>query len=289
MRSEMWQDRLKRWMALREGARRAMWRDPENEERPAAPRRTFVRSEVPLGIEQFLASATGLAADRHGEPPGPHWRLRWTAESLPAGCDLAVSLGRAIEGVNAGALHEDFAPLAGARPEDLLFFDTETLGLGNAGVFLIGCLVLADGELAVEQFFAQDYSEEAAILRAFAGRAAARGVLVSFNGRSFDMPLLSCRAGMWQVDMAGAEGMHHLDLLYECRRRWAGTLPDCRLQTVEAALSGRAREDDVPGWQIPSVYHEFVACGDARPLGPILRHNVLDLVAMAEILVELVG
>ena len=181
-------------------------------------------------------------------------------------------------------LHEDLGPLVPARGEDLLFFDTETLGLGNAGVFLIGWLRISEGRLAVEQVLAQDYSEEAAILRAFAGRAQGRGVLISFNGKSFDMPLLSCRAGMWHVDLAAAEHMGHVDLLYECRRRWATELPDCRLQTVEAALCGRRRDDDVPGWQIPAVYHEFVSHGDARPLGPILRHNMMDLVAMAEIL-----
>ncbi len=291
MRAEMWQDRLKRWMARRgqvlhtpgEGQRGRRQR----QERPTPE--PIGRSADPVGIEQLFASARGLTAERRAGGTGgtartggcagrrspfrphPRWPppspMRWGARS-------------------GAGLHEDFGPLTGAGAEDLLFFDTETLGLGNSGVFLIGCLTLADGELAVEQLFAQDYSEEAAILRAFAERAEGRGVLVSFNGKSFDMPLLSCRAGVWRVDLAAAENLHHLDLLYECRRRWGGTLPDCRLQTIEAALSGRGRVGDVPGWQIPAVYHEFVARGDARPLGPILQHNMLDLVAMGEILVE---
>jgi len=276
-------------MALRGQSGRATSRQPQQQAQREPARQSFVGSERPLGIGQFLASAAGLVAERHSGAPGPHWRLGWTVESLPAGRELAGALGRALGRVGGAGLHEDFAPLGAACAEDLLFFDTETLGLGNAGVFLIGCLALSDGELRVEQLFAQDYSEEAAILRAFAGRVGERGVLVSFNGRSFDMPLLSCRAGMWQVDLAGAERMRHVDLLYECRRRWADALPDCRLQTVEAALSGRRRQDDVPGWQIPAVYHEFVACGDARPLGPILRHNMLDLAAMTQILVECLG
>ena len=91
------------------------------------------------------------------------------------------------------------------------------------------------------------------------------------------------------MDLGPAAGMHHVDLLYECRRRWSASLPDCRLQTVEAALCGRVRSDDVPGWQIPSVYHDFVRSGDARPLGRILKHNVLDLVAMVEILIDCMG
>lgn len=288
MRAEMWQDRLKRWMARRgqvlhtpgEGQRDRRQR----QERPTPE--PIGRSADPVGIEQLLASARGLTAERRAGETGAHWRLRWAAESLPASPEMAATLADAVGRSVGAGLHEDFGPLTGAGAEDLLFFDTETLGLGNSGVFLIGCLTLADGELAVEQLFAQDYSEEAAILRAFAGRAEGRGVLVSFNGKSFDMPLLSCRAGVWRVDLAAAENLHHLDLLYECRRRWGGTLPDCRLQTIEAALSGRGRVGDVPGWQIPAVYHEFVARGDARPLGPILQHNMLDLVAMGEILVE---
>ncbi len=289
MRAELWQERLKRWMArrgqiLRPAAERGQ---PQPEAGPPPP--PGARSGEPVGVEQLFARARGLTAERGAEPAGPHWRLRWEPECLPAGPELAGALGEALGRSDGAGLHEDFGPLCGARAEDLLFFDTETLGLGNSGVFLVGCMTLSDGGLAVEQLFAQDYSEEAAILRAFAGQAAGRGVLVSFNGRAFDMPLLSCRAGVWRVDLSAAEAMHHLDLLYECRRRWGGALPDCRLQTVEAALSGRCREGDLPGWQIPSVYHEFVARGDARPLGPILQHNMLDLVAMGAILAECLG
>ncbi len=288
MRAEMWQDRLKRWMARRGQVLRVpgdgQQRPPQERERPAPE--PITRNPDPIGIEQLFASARGLTAERQLGEPGTHWRLRWATECLPSEPALAGALAEAVGRSVGAGLHEDFGPLTGARAEDLLFFDTETLGLGNSGVFLIGCLTLSDGALAVEQLFAQDYSEEAAILRAFAERAAGRGVLVSFNGKSFDMPLLSCRAGVWRVDLTAAERLHHLDLLYECRRRWGGTLPDCRLQTVEAALSGRGRVGDVPGWQIPAVYHEFVAHGDARPLGAILQHNMLDLVAMGEILVE---
>jgi uncharacterized protein YprB with RNaseH-like and TPR domain len=79
----------------------------------------------------------------------------------------------------------------------------------------------------------------------------------------------------------------HLDVLYECRRRGAGWLPDCRLQTIEQAVCGRHRVGDVPGRDIPPLYHAFVARGDARLVGPILWHNVLDLVTMAQILLAM--
>jgi len=282
LRGDLWQQRLRRWLAARRQGRASARSDSA----PTDRRDPFVRCPNPLGIEELFAFASGLAAERHLAAPGPHWRLRWAAEGLPGGEHVGRSLSEAVDRFSGEGVHDDFSPLGAARAEDLLFFDTETLGLGNAGVFLIGWLALSQGRVVVEQALAQDYSEEAAILAAFARAAAGRSVLVSFNGKAFDMPLLSCRAGMWQVDLGRAERMPHVDLLYECRRRWSGSLPDCRLQTVEAALSGRARTDDVPGWQIPSVYDDFVISGDARPLGPILKHNMLDLLAMVRILID---
>jgi hypothetical protein len=189
---------------------------------PGAP----LRVEAPVGIGELFARARGLTAERRLQGPGQHWRLLWEPKSLPGGGALSGALAQAVGVFDGGGRHEDLGPLAAAGAEDLLFLDTETLGLGNAGVFLVGCMTLSGDELRVEQLFAQDYSEESAILRAFAERAEGRGVLVSFNGKSFDMPLLICRAGMWQVDMSAAVRLEHVDLLYECRRRWGGELPD---------------------------------------------------------------
>ena len=112
-------------------------------------------------------------------------------------------------------------------------------------------------------------------------------MLVTYNGKSFDMPLLSGRASVWRVALpptSGEGAPGHLDLLYECRRRWGGTLADCRLKTVEEVICRRPRSGDIPGAEIPAAYHAFVAGGDARHIGPILWHNALDLVATAEIL-----
>ncbi|NIM71369.1 MAG: hypothetical protein GTO48_13210, partial [Xanthomonadales bacterium] len=101
----------------------------------------------------------------------------------------------------AAAGHPDFGPLAQAEPEDLLLFDLETLGLGNAAVFLIGCLTMGEAGPCLEQFLAEDYSQESGIIRRFAARMRGRTVLVSFNGKSFDLPLLAGRAGVWRVQL----------------------------------------------------------------------------------------
>jgi uncharacterized protein YprB with RNaseH-like and TPR domain len=216
------------------------------------------------------------------------WLLQWDAQ--PPARELGPALGAAIRAYTAEAVlptsHGDLALLAPAQPEELLFFDLETLGFGNAGVFLIGWLTLSEDEVHVEQAFAEDYSQEHSIIRLFAERLARGRVLVSFNGKSFDFPLLTGRAGMWQVELPSAGELDHVDVLYECRRRWSQVLPDCRLETLERFVCRRRRTADVPGSEIPRVYHDFVETGDARLVEPVLRHNVLDLVTLAEILLK---
>ena len=75
----------------------------------------------------------------------------------------------------------------------------------------------------------------------------------------------------------------HLDLLHAARRRWRDVLPDCRLQTLEARVCRRWRSGDVPGEEVPGLYHDFVRHGDAHRLVPVFHHNLLDVITMAEI------
>jgi len=91
------------------------------------------------------------------------------------------------------------------------------------------------------------------------------------------------------VELPPAGCLHHLDILYECRRRWAETLPDCRLQTLEETVCDRRRVGDIPGEQIAQRYHDFVRDQDARLIAPIFHHNRMDLITMMELLVALVG
>jgi uncharacterized protein YprB with RNaseH-like and TPR domain len=171
---------------------------------------------------------------------------------------------------------------ADARPEDLLFMDTETCGLSGAMIFLVGLMSFHDGQLVFEQCFARDYAEEAAILQRYADRYAEAGVLVTFNGKAFDMNLIRERSAFHGVELPERDPPH-LDLLHEFRRRFKGRVPNCRLQTLEHLLCGRARHGDIPGAEIPDAYHGFVSDGDARAVRDILHHNLLDLLTMAQL------
>jgi uncharacterized protein YprB with RNaseH-like and TPR domain len=175
------------------------------------------------------------------------------------------------------------------RPEDLLFLDLETTGLTSCPVFLLGAMVWDAGGLVARQFFARDYSQEAAAVRAFLDLARYRRVLVSFNGKSFDVPFVRARAAA--NGLACRLNQPHVDLLHTARRTWGprvgGPLPDCRLQTLERVLCGRIRDDDIPGHLIPDAYHAFVHTGNAARIVEIIRHNFLDLVTMADIVARL--
>ena len=130
---------------------------------------------------------------------------------------------------------------------------------------------------------ARDYSEEAALLTCFSEGLEPTEVVVSFNGKAYDLPYIRDRCLFHGVPFRLRQ--HHLDLIHESRRRWRGRLPNCRLQTLERYICRRMRSGDIPGAEIPDAYHRFVQTGNAAQLRDILHHNALDLVTMAEILV----
>lgn len=173
---------------------------------------------------------------------------------------------------------------ANSRPDDLLFFDLETCGLAGTAIFLVGVMFFRDEDLIFEQYLARDYSEEPAICQAFADKLASASLLVSFNGKAFDMNQLRERCVYHSLTLTDGRPPPHLDLLQESRRRWRKLLPNCRLQTLEQYLCNRRRSGDIPGWAIPDAYHRFVQTLDARPMKDILHHNMLDLLTMAQLL-----
>ena len=173
---------------------------------------------------------------------------------------------------------------AEAAPDELLFMDTETCGFSGTAVFLVGMMFHADGRLVFEQCFARDYSEEPGVLQAFVERYAAAKVLVTFNGKAFDMSMIRERSAFHGIELPRRR-VPHLDLLHESRRRWRAELPNCRLQTLERFLCRRRRVADIPSAEIPEAYHRFVATGDASQVRDILHHNLLDLLTMAQLVV----
>jgi len=176
--------------------------------------------------------------------------------------------------------HADWAP------EDLIFVDLETTGLGHSPLFLIGAMTLEGDDLVVRQYLARHYGEESAVTHLFLEHARQKRLLVSFNGKSFDYPYLRARAAANAVPWSLK--MEHFDLLHESRRAWRHRLPNCRLQTLEQCICGRPpRHGDIPGARIPDAYHEFVRTANAAELVRIIRHNMLDLITLAELMSRL--
>ncbi len=171
------------------------------------------------------------------------------------------------------------------NPEGALFVDTETTGLAGSMVFLLGAMRITDGRVVVRQVFARDYREEPALLTAWTGMLGGAEMLVSFNGKAFDVPVLRDRLGYH--GMPSPAEPPHLDLLHAARRRWRDVLPDCRLQTLEWRICGRRRAGDIPGEEIPGVYHRFVRTGDAADVLSVFYHNALDLITLADIALAL--
>jgi uncharacterized protein YprB with RNaseH-like and TPR domain len=208
-------------------------------------------------------------------------------EAAGEGAALWTPCGEALVRAEAGlrARIEAACGAEGAFVEDVLLLDLETTGLASTPLFLIGALVWEGGEPVVQQWFARDYSEERAVISLFLKGLRRKKLLVSFNGRTFDLPYVRVRAAANGLPFR--VGIPHLDMLPECRRAWRRVLPDCRLQTLESRVCGRARPFDIPGSEIPDAYHAFVRTGNAAQIVRIVQHNMMDLVTLAELMVRL--
>jgi uncharacterized protein YprB with RNaseH-like and TPR domain len=170
-----------------------------------------------------------------------------------------------------------------ADPRNWIFLDTETTGLaGGTGTyaFLVGLARWEDDALVTEQFFMQDHSEEPSLLAAVARRLAGRPVLVTYNGKSFDWPLLETRYRMTRA-AAPAAPAAHLDLLHPARQIWRFRLGSLALAELERHVLGLEREGDIPSSAIPGYYFDFLRGGPAEPIGAVFRHNRMDLRGLA--------
>ena len=175
------------------------------------------------------------------------------------------------------------APDSIADPQQWLFLDTETTGLaGGTGTyaFLIGIAWWDAAGIQVEQYFMRDLNEEWPVLSALAVRLERRPVLVTFNGKSFDWPLLETRYRMTRT-IAPPEPHAHLDFLHPARNVWRPRLGSVRLTDLEREVLGWDRGEDLSSDLIPQSYLEFLRGGSPEPLIPIFRHNQMDLRALA--------
>lgn len=164
---------------------------------------------------------------------------------------------------------------------DLLFLDTETTGLGGTGTvpFLVGVASVDQNGIEIRQYLVPDYPDEAAMLEAVLQELTADRVLVTYNGAAFDIPLLRDRFIInrvaREITPAG-----HLDLLHPTRRLFKRRLKDCALTNIERELFGLFRENDVPGYLIPSIYFDWLSSEETGQLQAVLEHNRMDILSL---------
>jgi uncharacterized protein len=237
---------------------------------PARPARIEPRSPHAVGVEAYL--------------PGGEWRDERGAVFVHERLRSEIERPRG-DWIHLGAPPEDeetLGILSRMDPARVLFLDLETGGFSGSPVFLAGTMRWNGSDFVLRQYFARHYGEEATLLRALADASRDAEALITFNGKSYDVPFLRDRARVHAAPLLVPEV--HLDLLHPARRRWRGRWMDCRLQTLERYVCRRRRGGDVPSDEVPGLYHDFVRRGDPYRLIPVFHHNLLDVITMHEIL-----
>jgi uncharacterized protein YprB with RNaseH-like and TPR domain len=173
--------------------------------------------------------------------------------------------------------------IASSHPSRWAFLDTETTGLaGGTGTyaFLVGVGNIEPAGFRLRQFFMRDYGEEASLLRRLSEHLARFDVLITYNGKTYDQPLLETRFRMARARHP-FDRMEHLDLLFGARRLWKLRLESCRLVELENQILGVERQGDLPGEMIPYYYFEYLRTQQAFRLVPIFHHNAIDILSLA--------
>jgi uncharacterized protein YprB with RNaseH-like and TPR domain len=258
---------------------------PERRQQPA-----MALAGGPVARASSPASFFERAEECHNAS-GAHLRLRRPLTDVWLEANSAVELV-ASRAAPLGA-HPELIALAESFPREALFLDLETCGFAGASIFLAGVVWHGGGGLVLDQLFARHFAEERSVLEALWQIARANRVLVTFNGKSFDWPLvhdrssrhrLGRRRGSQNEEPTNSEPqLLHCDLLHHSRRRWKRVLPDCKLQTLERYVCRRARLDDLAGAEVPAAYQAFVRTGDPRAIDGIIAHNALDLATLVEL------
>ena len=232
---------------------------------PLDPARGDIRSDLRRLLGLRAGRATKLA------PPGG----LEIAEGVQYVHEIIVMRGDPLVSLPWG----DPAPVDGRR---LVHFDTETTGLaGGVGTkaFMIGSAQWDGEALLIRQWYLTALAGEPAMLRAFSDSLPESPIFVSYNGRSYDAPLLKGRYRMHRLQHP-FETLRHDDLLYPTRRRYRGRWENCRLQTIERNVLGVVREDDLPGSEAPRAWLDYLRGRSAANLGRVIAHNRQDLLSL---------
>jgi hypothetical protein len=252
---------------------------------------------APAALGRRLAAYRAAHPGAVAAPTGGRIPSRELADRLARAVDGEVAQGARgtvvrVEPVSLSVPvdRDRLATLPGQPPPGapLVCLDTETTGLGTAAgtlAFLVGLGWWRDSRFEQLQLLIPDHADEPALLDALADALPPDAWLVTYNGRTFDWPLLVTR---YRMDRRPAPALGgHLDLLPHVRRLFRHRIGDARLATVERDVLGVRREGDVAGWEIPSRYLDFVRGGPARPLASVLTHNADDVVSLARLLAHL--
>lgn len=258
------------------------------------------RAHAPLGrrIGRLAAARRNGGGGRARGIGGARSDLQHLAEVLggtPIGGGVVLVESRLALGSGHGhrrlgqGLSEALAYFGGGpagAPADLVFMDTETTGLaGGTGtvVFLLGLGRIGAHDLQVRQLFLCGFRGEEVLLEAAREMLVDATTLVTYNGRSFDHPILSARYRLAGLADPFAE-LHHFDLLHTTRRAFGRRWSDCRLRTAEERLTGFVRVDDLPGSEAPETWFRWVRDGSTRDLPRLIEHNRWDIISLAALL-----
>ena len=256
---------------------------PEGFRRESPPRPGDLPSLQANEMGQWIPAFAGMTeidsgtTSRHSRESGN------PRETRGRGSFTAMEAAAPARGVEALRF---FVPEAEGGPETIAFVDTETTGLaGGTGtlVFQIGLARWRGGALEVVQYLLSRVEGEAAMLDHARDWLDGVRSTVTFNGKSFDAPLLATRYRL-AGRRAPFAALAHLDLLHPARRAFAGRLDDCRLGTLERNLLGLEREGDLPGHEAPRAWFDWLRRGESVSLARVLDHNRLDLLSLAALL-----
>jgi uncharacterized protein len=239
---------------------------PRRDDLPDLPGASYV--DTPYG--------RAIVVDHVFEPDSFHGRVRLERAALAASTARALADGLAPALIDA------------ASESSPVFLDLETTGLsGGAGTvaFLVGVGWFDNGAFRTRQFLLHGFAAERIFLAAVSDVLEAAPVLVTYNGKTFDLPVMETRWLFHRLDLPW-DATPHLDMLHLARRLWRSRAermsdPGCRLATLERDLFAVDRTDDCAGFEIPARYFAYIRRGDARLLAPVLHHNRLDLLSLA--------
>ena len=250
--------------------------------------------EITRKLQWLKTSNQNASHSRNQRDNAPLWAVREHFNGTLLYPKLPVLLIKAKQNIALPEKIDLYWPSKGQFDEEIpmeecLFFDLETTGLqGGSGVyaFLLGFARYKDGIVHFRQYFLPDYGREGPLFSALNDWFQAFRYLISYNGKSFDLPVLSSRFLMNRQELT-LHNLHHVDLVHLSRRIWKNSLRQCDLQTIEKDILRIKRSNDISGNMIPQAYIDFLRAGRVHDIIRVIEHNRQDLNTMPLLLAKL--